>query len=71
MLGKLKSMFGDLSTSVCCFCGHAIAGELQQDVVLPQADGAVQHLAAHGSCLQSRLHPDVPYLTPKELEDDV
>ena len=71
MFEKLKSLIPDLSGGVCCFCGEAIRGERHQDIVLPFPDGSTQHFVAHGSCLRARLHPDVPYLTPAEMQGDV
>ena len=70
MLNGLKTLFDDLSKSTCCFCGDAILDNAAQDISLTFADGSTQHLHAHGDCLRTRLHQDVPYLTPKELQDD-
>jgi hypothetical protein len=70
MLGRLKSLTSDMTTGMCCFCGESIRGEPHQDIVLPCSDGSTQHLIAHGNCLLAKLHPDVPYLTPKETQDD-
>jgi len=70
MLGRLKALISDLTTGMCCFCGETIRGEPHQDIVLPYADGSTQHFISHGKCLRARLHPDCPYLTPKEVQDD-
>lgn len=70
MSGRLGSIVSDLSSGVCCFCGETIRGELPQDIVLPCADSSTQHLLAHGHCLRAKLHSDIPYLTPSEVQDD-
>jgi hypothetical protein len=70
MIGRPGSIVSDLSNGICCFCGETIRGELAQDIELPYHDGSVQHLLAHGECLRSKLHTDIPYLTPQELQDD-
>ena len=69
MFDRLKTIVADLQTGMCCFCGETILNEQPQDIVLPCADGSSQNLIAHGSCLQARLHSDVPYLTPAEMQD--
>ena len=72
MLKKLKLLFSDLRTGgACCVCGETIQVEQLQDIVLPFSDGSTQHFVAHGRCLRERLHPDAPYLTPEELQDEV
>jgi hypothetical protein len=53
----------------CCFCGQPIIGEqpLIMHLELPQQ--ASQSLWAHGECMRSKLHPSVPFLTPKEHDE--
>ena len=70
MVSRIRSLISDLTSATCCFCGESIRGETPQDIVLPYADGSSQHLLAHGRCLSEKLHPDIPYLTPAEMQDD-
>jgi len=70
MFDRLKQRVTDLQSGMCCFCGETIRNEQPQDIVLTCSDGSSQHLTAHGECLRAKLHPDVPYLTPKETQDD-
>ena len=54
----------------CCFCGEAIKDETPVLITLDLGDNQTQSMGAHGSCLQERLHPAVPFVAPDEVDSD-
>jgi hypothetical protein len=49
-------------TGICCFCGGTLAANSGVVLTLSPASARdeVQGVAAHGSCLATRVHPSVP-----------
>lgn len=46
----------------CCFCGETVGTDQKLLLTLYPADEAEQNLVCHSRCLQTRLHPSVPFL---------
>jgi len=51
----------------CCFCGEKIKGETPLSITVDLGEEQFQSMYAHGLCLQEKLHPTVPFLTPEEF----
>lgn len=52
----------------CCFCGDSIVDKALVLINLELGDDQQQSMAAHGLCLQSKLHSSFPFIAPEDLE---
>lgn len=72
---KIKGVIDSLKEGVapkyqCCFCGQAIAKNALVKMNLDLGDDQSQFMAAHGLCIQNKLHASVPFLAPEDMQDD-
>lgn len=54
----------------CCFCGDKIKEAIPVMINLDLGDSQYQSMSAHGKCLQDKLHPSVPFVTPDEISEN-
>lgn len=53
-----------------CFCSEPTKNETPVLITLYLGDSQTQSMGAHGSCLQEKRHPTVPFVASNEVDTD-